>query len=243
MTTDKKRKRAISNKSANGTKAVSYLRTSSATNVGTDKDSESRQRDAISRFADASGFDIVNEYYDAAVSGADPIETRPGFRALLDRIESNGVRVVIVEDASRFARELMTQELGILSLIRLGVRVLCSNGDDLTDTADPMKKAVRQIAGAFAELEKARLVAKLKSGRDKRVAATGRCGGRIGIATLSPEVEAMARKLRRAAPSFGLKPGKRMSLRDIAAKLAEAGHMAASGKPYSPSVIKRLLGP
>jgi Resolvase, N terminal domain len=43
---------------------------------------------------------------DAAVSGADPIEIRPGFAALLDRIEGNGVRTVIVEDASRFAREL-----------------------------------------------------------------------------------------------------------------------------------------
>jgi hypothetical protein len=39
---------------------------------------------------------------------------------------------VIVEDASRFARELMTQELGILALIRRGVHVLTANGDDLT---------------------------------------------------------------------------------------------------------------
>jgi hypothetical protein len=30
-------------------------------------------------------------------SGADPIETRPGFASLLDRIEGNGVRTVIVE--------------------------------------------------------------------------------------------------------------------------------------------------
>jgi hypothetical protein len=37
--------------------------------------------------------------YDAAVSGADPIDRRPGFRALLDRIISNGVRTVVVEDA------------------------------------------------------------------------------------------------------------------------------------------------
>jgi hypothetical protein len=42
-----------------------------------------------------------------------PIETRPGFASLLDRIEGNGVRTVIVEDASRFARKLVTQELGI----------------------------------------------------------------------------------------------------------------------------------
>jgi hypothetical protein len=32
------------------------------------------------------------------------------------RIEGNGVRTVVVEDASRFARELVTQELGIIAL-------------------------------------------------------------------------------------------------------------------------------
>ena len=54
----------------------------------------------------ARGYDLVGEFYDAAVSGADAIETRAGFAALLDRIEGNGVRTVIVEDASRFARGL-----------------------------------------------------------------------------------------------------------------------------------------
>jgi DNA invertase Pin-like site-specific DNA recombinase len=81
------------------TKAVAYLRTSSAANVGTDKDSDKRQRAAIEGFAKRAGFALVEEYNDAAVSGADPIEARPGFAALLDRIESNGVRTVIVEDA------------------------------------------------------------------------------------------------------------------------------------------------
>jgi DNA invertase Pin-like site-specific DNA recombinase len=70
-----------------------------------------RQRHAIQGFAKRAGFGIVEEFYDAAVSGADPIETRAGFASLLDRIEGNGVRTVIVEDASRFARELMAQEL------------------------------------------------------------------------------------------------------------------------------------
>ena len=51
------------------------------------------------------------------LSGADPIQDRPGFAELLDRIEDNGVRTVIVEDASRFARGLMAQELGITLLI------------------------------------------------------------------------------------------------------------------------------
>ncbi len=98
-------------------KAVAYLRASSAANVGTDRDSDKRQRAAIAAFCKRSGFEIVDEFYDPAVSGTDPIETRPGFSALLDRIESNGVRTVIVEDATRFARELITQELGIVALV------------------------------------------------------------------------------------------------------------------------------
>ena len=80
---------------------------------GGDKDGDQRQREAIHRFARAARYDLVAKFYDAAVSGADPIETRPGFAALLDRIEGNGARMVIVEDANRLARDLVTQELGI----------------------------------------------------------------------------------------------------------------------------------
>ena len=79
--------------------AIAYLRTSSAANVGSDKDSDTRQRQAIAGFAKRAGFDLVGEFYDAAVSG----RSGPGFKALLERVVGNGVRVVIVEDASRFA--------------------------------------------------------------------------------------------------------------------------------------------
>jgi DNA invertase Pin-like site-specific DNA recombinase len=66
--------------------AVAYLRTSSAANVGADKDSDKRQRAAIVGFAKRAGFEIVGEFYDPAAKGEDRIETRPGFAALLDRI-------------------------------------------------------------------------------------------------------------------------------------------------------------
>src|SRR4051794_35435154 len=97
-------------------RAVAYMRTSSAANVGVDKDSERRQRSAIEAFMKRAGLEVVEWFYDPAVSGADPIEARPGFSALLDRLESNGVRTVVVEDASRFARDLVAQELGLLLL-------------------------------------------------------------------------------------------------------------------------------
>ena len=93
------------------------------------------------------------------------------------------MRVVLIEDASRFARELMTQELGILSLANRqeGVRVITANGDDLTDISDPMKIAMRQIAGAFAKLEKARLVAKLKGARERKRATGAKVEGRRAL--------------------------------------------------------------
>src|SRR4030095_13020457 len=111
-------------------------------------------------FAKRAGMEIVDWFYDPAVSGADPIEVRPGFSALLDRIEGNGVRTVGVEDARRFARDLVAQELGVLLLIKRNVRVLTANGDDLTDTSDPSRVMMRQIAGSFAQYEKTRLVTK-----------------------------------------------------------------------------------
>ena len=54
-------------------KAVAYLRTSSRTNVGVDKDSDKRQLAAIEGYAKAAGYQIVDTFYDAAVSGADPV--------------------------------------------------------------------------------------------------------------------------------------------------------------------------
>src|SRR6516165_8127638 len=204
--------------------AVGYVRTSSSTNVGADRDSEPRQRRAIEGFAKRSGFELVAWFNDPAVSGADPIETRPGFSALLDRIEGNGVRTVIVEDASRFARELVTQELGILALIKRGVRVLTANGDDLTDSSDPSRKMMRQIAGSFAEYEKARLVAKLKAARERKRLTTGKCEGRKSHAEMDPEMVRIAKGLRRR------KRGN--SLRAIAAELAARGYVNANGRKF-----------
>jgi DNA invertase Pin-like site-specific DNA recombinase len=215
--------------------AVAYIRTSSAANVGTDKDSDKRQRAAIEGFAKRTGLVLVGEFTDAAVSGADPIEARKGFAALLDRIEGNGVRTVIVEDASRFARELITQELGILALINRGVRVLTANGDDLTDSSDPSRVMMRQIAGAFHQYEKARLVAKLKAARERKRAEGVKVEGRKSWAEINPELVQAAKRLRRKT-----KAGQR-SLRDIAAELARLGYVNERGVVFSASAIASMI--
>jgi DNA invertase Pin-like site-specific DNA recombinase len=91
---------------------------------------------------------------------------------LICSLQENGVRVVIVEDASRFARHLLTQEAGIALLVGLGVRVMTAAGDDLTDNDDEFRVAMRQIMGVFSQLEKTRLVKKVegrKSHLEKRL--------------------------------------------------------------------------
>ena len=164
------------------------MRTSSATNVGAEKDSERRQRSAIEAYAKRAGMVVVEWFYDPAVSGADPIEARPDFSALLDRIEGNGVCIVLIEDASRFARDLIAQELGIVVLVSRGVRVITANGDDLCDTSDPSRVMMRQIAGAFAQYEKARLVARLRRAREIK----GKMGGRKSLAQTRPVIASAA---------------------------------------------------
>ena len=60
------------------------------------------------------------------------------------------MRTVSVDDATRFARDLVTQEVAVLVLIGSGVRVLTASSEELTNTDDRFKFGIRQIAGAFA---------------------------------------------------------------------------------------------
>ena len=157
--------------------AVAYLRTSSATNVGPDKDSDKCQRTAIEAFAKARGIELVGEFYDAAVSGADPVHERPGFTAMLDRIAGNGVRCILVESPDRFARDLAVQLAGHDFLKKLGVELIPTTAPDFFTEDTPTAVLVRQVLGAISQFEKATLTAKLKAARDRKRAATGKCGG------------------------------------------------------------------
>ena len=77
--------------------AVAYMRTRSATNVGPDKDSLKRQLGAVRAYAKNKKLKVVREFYDPAVSGADPIQARPGFGELLAYVTGNGAWIVLVE--------------------------------------------------------------------------------------------------------------------------------------------------
>src|SRR4249920_1007797 len=210
------------------TKAVAYLRTSSAANVGADKDSDKRQRAAIEAFAKAAGYEVVEEYYDAAVSGADPVDQRPGFAEMLRRLAANGAKTIIVESPNRFARDLAVQLAGHDMLKELGVSIIPASAPDFFTEDTPTAALVRQVLGAIAQFEKATIVAKLAAARKRKRVETGRCEGRKPLAETKPDVVAMAKRLRRKGPKRGQR-----SLRVIAAELAAAGHLNERGAPYS----------
>src|ERR1700682_5682817 len=104
--------------------AVAYFRTSSATNVGLDKDSLKRQQDAVRSYAASTGIEIVCEYYDAAVSGADALDSRPGFSEMLAYMLGNGARTILVESASRFARDAIVALTGHEYLKKQGIELI-----------------------------------------------------------------------------------------------------------------------
>jgi DNA invertase Pin-like site-specific DNA recombinase len=219
------------------TKAVAYLRTSSAANVGPDKDSDKRQRLAIDAFAQAAGYEIVEEFYDEAVSGADPVTDRKGFADMLERLMSNGARTIIVESPDRFARDLMVQLAGHDMLKAKEIALIAASAPTFFVEDTPTAVLVRQVLGAVAQFDKATTVARLAAARQRKRIATGvKVGGQKSYAERSPEVVALAKKLARYPVN-----GRKRSLRDVAAELEAQGHLTAAGKRYAATAISRML--
>ena len=220
-------------KSIKSVRAFAYLRTSSAANIGEDKDSGRRQHQAIETFAKRAGIALVGTYYDEAVKGSDPIDTRPGFAEMLEALEANGTKTIIVETANRFARDLMVQEVGFAMLRDLGITLIAVDSPASFLDDGPTSKLIRQILGAVAEFDKAMTVAKLKGARDRVRRRPGKCEGRKSYAERDPSMIALAKEIKGR--------GGRVSLREVARKLAANGYVTPSGKHYSASAVASML--
>src|SRR6478672_11168835 len=214
--------------------AVAYLSTSSAVNVGAYSDK--RQRAAIEAFAKQAGFAVVGEYYDAAVSGADPVDQRPGFAEMLQRLAADGAKTIIMESPDRFARDLAVQLAGHDMLKALGIAIIPASAPDFFTEDTPTAVLVRQVLGAIAQFEKASSVTKLAAARKRKREREGRCEGRKPLSEKKPEVVALARKLRRRRPKGG-----QLSLRDVSKHLVARGFLNELGKPYAAKSVASML--
>ena len=86
------------------------------------------------------------------------VETRPGFAAMMQRLLSNGVRTIVVETASRFARDIVVQETGYAMLKFRGITLIAADKPDAFLDDGPTATMIRQILGVVSQFEKAMVV-------------------------------------------------------------------------------------
>ena len=178
--------------------AVAYYRTTSAANVGADKDSQRRQAEIVESYASAAT--CWSSFYDAAVSGADPVDTRPGFGGLLAHVrrapgrggagrECQPVRPRLDRPADR-------------SRAAAGPRHRASAGGH----SNALHRSVPYRGAGEADTWRGQSV---REGRPRRQASprtrrqagsTGRCEGRKPVPV---EVVAEARRFARKSPKTG----------------------------------------
>ncbi len=221
-------------------KGYSYLRVSGRGQIT--GDGFPRQREAIAQFARRQNISIVEEFRDEGVSGTRDLASRPGLAALLDRLEHNGVRLVIVERADRLARDLMVSEVIVGQFRKSGVRVLDASGTNLTaEGGDPTRVLIRQVLGAVSQFEKSVTVLKLRAARERIRLRTGRCEGRRPFGYYPHEQQTVVeiRALRRKP-----RGGSALSFADVARRLNDLGVSTRTGVPWSAgsvfAITKRL---
>ena len=222
-------------------RVFAYLRVSGVGQIK--KGGYDRQIKVIKNFCKDQGYEIAHIYSEKGVSGAKDELDRPEFQHMLSDILANGVNTIVVEGLDRLARELRIQEQILMYLARKEICLISANtGEDVTEAvrSDPIKKALIQIQGVFAELDKSQLVVKLKNGREKKKAEQGKCEGRKHYGEESEEERKIIkritymRRLSRGAE-------KRTSFQNIADKLNEEGIKTRLEKKWTASGVKRVV--
>jgi DNA invertase Pin-like site-specific DNA recombinase len=227
------------------TPAVAYLRCSGLGQV--DGDTWDRQEAAITKYARAHGMSVAQGdwFRDEGVSGTKDMGDRPGLAALLDRVESNGVRVVLVENATRLARDLMVSEVILAQLRDAGCTVVdCDGNTNLIDDTDddPTRRLIRQVLGAVAEFDRRVTVLKLRAARDRKSRKCGpgrRIEGRKPYGTRPGEAAVIARIRELHRKPHGSET--RRSLGDIVKILNAENRPTRSGKPWTKESVRLVI--
>ena len=211
-----------------------------------------RQEENIRSFAKQNSYHLVKVYREEGISGTTEEGDRPAFKEMIGYVIRENIDYIIIEGMDRLARELRVQENLCVYLASKGIQLVSANtGENITQAieGDPMKKALIQIQGVFAELDKNQIVRKLRNGRDKARAenkksgqrtltGVGKCEGRKSHRELNPELVKAARKLLKWSARSGKK---KPSLREAAQGLFDQGYQTSTGKPFSAAQIQRIM--
>jgi DNA invertase Pin-like site-specific DNA recombinase len=189
---------------------VGYIRVSS--NGQLDGFGPDVQRKAIRSWAKAHGHKVTH-WCEDVLTGKTDVADRPGFQCVIEALRAGRADGVCLARLDRLARQLTVQEAALALLWKLGATIYCADGGEVQqdDPDDPMRTAIRQVMGVFAELDRKLIVKRLRDGRQAAAAAGQHSVGAYRYGHRDAEQKAIDRiaELR----------GCGMSYRDIAAQL------------------------
>ncbi len=222
-------------------KAFLYLRVSGLGQV--DGYGFDRQEATCRAYAKKAGYEVAGVFREEGVSGTKDETERPAFQSMLSAILGNGVKTVIVESMDRLARQYRIQETLLIYLASKGVDLINARAEEnVTQViqADPLKLALVQMQGIFAELEKNQTVRRLKKGRDDTSKELKkRCEGRKPYGE-TPEEQKVVQRIRAMRRTRRNKtPG--MTLQEIADRLNSEGITTKDGKKWTPGQVHSIL--
>ncbi len=133
------------------------------------------QERSIRAFVRAQGHTLTRLVRDVGVSGATDALDRPGLSEVLQVLARAQAGGLVVARLDRLARALTVQEATLAVIWQSGAEVFTTDGGRVLadDPDDPMRTALRQVVGVFAELDRRMVVKRLRDGRAAK-AATGR---------------------------------------------------------------------
>jgi DNA invertase Pin-like site-specific DNA recombinase len=131
------------------------------------------QERAIASWSKAHGHRIIRTVSDVGVSGATDAVDRPGLSAALEALDAHEAHGLVVARLDRLARALTVQEAALAFIWRSGAEVFTADSGQVLrdDPDDPMRTALRQVVGVFAELDRRMVVKRLRDGRSAKSAA------------------------------------------------------------------------
>lgn len=223
-------------------KLVAYLRVSTDSQV--DRYGLPAQRKDVQRWAKALGHTISRWCVDEGVSGTVEATDRPGLACALEALEDDTATGLVTPKLDRLARSLSVQEAALAHVWRLGATVFTVDTGEIQsdDLDDPMRTAMRQMMGCFAQLERAMIVQRMAKGRAAKAAAGGFAYGSPPFGYRS-EAGALVPDDREAPILARIMTLNRqgLSTRRIAATLASEGHRPKRSDQFSSATIARII--
>jgi DNA invertase Pin-like site-specific DNA recombinase len=156
--------------------------------VSTDAQTLENQIRELRQIAERRGWDVVEVYRDAGISGAKGRNGRPGLDAMLKDASRRKFDVVMAWAIDRVGRSLSDLLDTIQHLEACGVDLYLDQ--QAIDTTTPMGKLVFQLTGAFAEFERTMIRQRIKAGLKRAVAQ----GVKLGRPKIDSATERKVRK-------------------------------------------------